>query len=142
MTCDLGPQTWESQPWYGNIVPSVNLLFSAAILFAGGSCATTLRIFNFLKVATITERSFYFHQISTLQPAVEHRWKAAQASLLEELRKARQPSTIGGDGRADSPGHSAKFGSYTIIELNRGKILDIQLVQVRFLIYFTYLDCP
>ncbi|KAK7889099.1 hypothetical protein WMY93_024659 [Mugilogobius chulae] len=31
--------------------------------------------------------------------------------------------------RADSPGHSAKYGSYTIMELESEKILDIQLVQ-------------
>ena len=24
---------------------------------------------------------------------------------------------IGGDGRADSPGHGAKYGSYTVLEL-------------------------
>ena len=33
---------------------------------------------------------------------------------------------IGGDGRADSPGHSAKFGAYTAMEL---RVIDIQLVQ-------------
>jgi Transposase len=36
---------------------------------------------------------------------------------------------IGGDGRADSPGHSAKFGSYTTMELRLNKVIDIQLVQ-------------
>uniref|UniRef100_A0AAV2JS75 Uncharacterized protein n=1 Tax=Knipowitschia caucasica TaxID=637954 RepID=A0AAV2JS75_KNICA len=31
--------------------------------------------------------------------------------------------------RADSPGHSAKYGSYTLMELESEKVLDIQLVQ-------------
>ena len=38
---------------------------------------------------------------------------------------------LGGDRRADSPGHSAKYGSYSVLELNHNIILDIQLVQVK-----------
>ncbi|CAG2218046.1 unnamed protein product [Mytilus edulis] len=37
---------------------------------------------------------------------------------------------LGGDGRCDSPGYSAKYGSYTLMDLNTNKILDIQLVQI------------
>ena len=37
---------------------------------------------------------------------------------------------IGGDGRADSPGHSAKHVSYGIIELTTNKVIDMHLVQV------------
>ncbi|ELU07532.1 hypothetical protein CAPTEDRAFT_138427, partial [Capitella teleta] len=36
---------------------------------------------------------------------------------------------IGGDGRADTPGHCAKYGSYTVMDLKRRQILDTQLVQ-------------
>ena len=39
---------------------------------------------------------------------------------------------LAGDGRADSPGHSAKYGSYTLIELSN-KVVDFQLVQVHVL---------
>ena len=28
------------------------------------------------------------------------------------------PLTIGGDGRCDSPGHSARFGSYGIVDID------------------------
>ncbi|KAK5921361.1 hypothetical protein CgunFtcFv8_025073 [Champsocephalus gunnari] len=31
--------------------------------------------------------------------------------------------------RADSPGHSAKFGSYTMMDLKNNKVVDLQLVQ-------------
>ena len=39
--------------------------------------------------------------------------------------------TLAGDGRADSPGYSAKFGSYSIIELTCNRIVDFKLVQVK-----------
>lgn len=37
-----------------------------------------------------------------------------------------EPLVLGGDGRADSPGHCAKYGS---IDLEQGIVVDIQLVQ-------------
>jgi hypothetical protein len=37
---------------------------------------------------------------------------------------------LGGDARCDSPGYSAKYGSYTLMDLVTKKILDFQLVQV------------
>lgn len=45
------------------------------------------------------------------------------------------PLILGGDGRADSPGHSAEFGTYSMIELNHNVVLDIQIVQVRNLVH-------
>lgn len=39
---------------------------------------------------------------------------------------------LAGDGRSDSPGHSAKYGGYNIIEQRLNKVLDIQLVQVNY----------
>ena len=36
----------------------------------------------------------------------------------------------GGDGRCDSPGHSAKYGTYSIVYTNTYKVIDVSLVQV------------
>lgn len=36
---------------------------------------------------------------------------------------------LGGDARCDSPGYSAKYGSYTLMDLQTKKILDFQLIQ-------------
>lgn len=44
-----------------------------------------------------------------------------------------QPLILGGDGRADTPGHSAKFGSYGMLDLDLMLVVNIQLVQVRYL---------
>ena len=53
-----------------------------------------------------------------------------QVGLLAALKGKRL--ALGGDGRHDSMGHSAKFCSYTTLELHTNKILDIQLVQVGY----------
>ena len=40
------------------------------------------------------------------------------------------PLVIGGDGCADNPGHSAKYGSYGIIDLVTNKVIHLELAQV------------
>ncbi|XP_052270796.1 uncharacterized protein LOC127871702 [Dreissena polymorpha] len=36
---------------------------------------------------------------------------------------------LGGDARCRSPGHTAKYGSYTLMDLETNHVLDVQLVQ-------------
>ena len=121
--------SWESQPWYHGR-PAGNLLLSGAILFAGGSPSKVLRVLESLRVKAIAERTFYRHQDEFLHPIIENRWRLQQTALLQQLKAAGKPLVIGGDGRADSPGHSAKYGIYTGLELQLSKIVDFQLVQV------------
>ena len=37
---------------------------------------------------------------------------------------------LAGDGRCDSPGHCAKYGSYSLMEQRFDKVLRTELVQV------------
>ena len=83
-----------------------------------------------MKVACFTDRTFYYHQRRYLEPAVVSVWEVKQSTLLTQCRATGAPLTIDGDGRADSPGHSAKYGSYGIIDLATNKIINMQLVQV------------
>ncbi|KAH3742125.1 hypothetical protein DPMN_048860 [Dreissena polymorpha] len=53
-----------------------------------------------------------------------------QSALIERLKAKGSPLVLGGDGRCCSPGHTAKYGTYSMMDLESGKILDIQVVQV------------
>jgi len=57
-------------------------------------------------------------------------WSRLQTQYIEVLQAFNEPLTIGGDGRCDSPGHSAKYGSYNLMELRHNVVLDVELVQV------------
>lgn len=63
-----------------------------------------------------------------LIPSVLDVWSRQQNEVIQEVQDKRL--VLGGDARCDSPGHSAKYGSYTLMELETNKILDVQLVQV------------
>ena len=75
---------------------------------------------------------FYFfrHQSSYLQPAISTVWIHHQQMLLSSFKRDNMKLLVGGDGRADSPGHSAKYGTYSLMELTCNRVIDFQLVQV------------
>ena len=70
------------------------------------------------------------HQNVYLQPAIVLRYRTKQQQMFQQIRRSEAPLVLGGDATCDSPGHSAKFGSYTLMDLNTSKIVDLQLVQV------------
>ena len=119
---------WSSQPLLGNI-PAGNILLSGAILFCGVSYTKFLRALEMINIATISPQTFQDHATSYLQPAIWHGWRLHQKALVDQLKKNGGQLVLGGDGRADSPGHCAKYLSYTVMEL-RHKIIDLELIQV------------
>ena len=74
--------------------------------------------------------TFYWHQKAFLQPAINYIWGREQDNLINQLLAQKQGLVLGGYGRADSPGHSAKYGSFTVIDLKQNKVVDFKLVQV------------
>ena len=59
-------------------------------------------------------------------------WKEGQGKLAVGLSSVEGSAVLSGDGRSDSPGHSAKYGAFTGIEQRANKVLDVQLVQVSY----------
>lgn len=125
---------WCSQPYLGSI-PAGNLGLSAGILFSGALAAKVLRVLQCMGVATITQRTFSSHQSSILFPSVARVWDKHQRDYDRMAEERREPLVLAGDGRADSPGHCAKYGSYSTIDLEQGIVVDIQLVQVIYIFF-------
>ena len=69
-----------------------------------------------------------------MHPAIDSTWKRHQNELITLFQDKKKQLILGGDARCDSPGYCAKFGSYTLMELESNQILDVELVQV-------YLQC-
>ena len=51
--------------------------------------------------------------------------------MLTTLQVEDKALVLGGDGRCDSPGFSAKYGSYSFMELDYNVVLHVELVQVK-----------
>lgn len=56
-------------------------------------------------------------------------WKSQQQSLIQTIKDEERSLKLAGDARCCSPGHTVKFGSYSMMDLHTGKILDIKLIQ-------------
>lgn len=98
-------------------------------MFSGSATAKFLRALKFAGVVCFNETTFYNLQKLYLTPAITSVWRMHQSALIEGLKANGSPLVLGGDGRCCSPGHTAKYGTYSMMDLESGKILDIQLVQ-------------
>lgn len=69
-------------------------------------------------------------QANYLEPVIINQWSIKQQEVLAECRELGGDLVVAGDARSDSPGHCAKYGSFTMIDCRINKIVDMQLVQV------------
>lgn len=120
--------TWDSQPKLLGKFPAGNLLLSFAVLCAGASIRKILLVFKHMNLLAYYEASYYYHQRKLLIPSIVTFWRSYQQKILDSLKG--KEVEIGGDGRHDSMGHSAKFCTYSIVCCTVGLIIHVVLVQV------------
>lgn len=117
---------WQSQPYHEGF-PVGNFLLSGAILFSGLSPYKFLKALNSIFIKVIGYSTFFTHQKKFLHKVVHKTWLGQRDSQFFELKE--EGLVVGGDARFDSMGHSAKYGSYTTMNLETSKILNVQLIQ-------------
>lgn len=118
---------WKSQPFLLGKFPAGNLLLSFAVLCAGASIKKVLLVFRHMGILVYNEPTYYYHQRHLLIPTVISFWRKYQKKILDSLKG--KEVVLAGDGRHDSMGHSAKYGTYTIFCCTVGLIIHIVLVQ-------------
>lgn len=129
MSCMEGHKwSWKSQPEIGHM-PVGNMLIASAILFTGGTFQQASSFASELNLAFISSSVFYEKQRSVLLPVVMARWEREQQQIFSTLVE-QDPVSLAGDGRCDSPGYSAKYGTYSFFENGTNKIIHFELVQV------------
>ena len=50
-----------------------------------------------------------------------------QQSFISQMKNLNKKLILSGDGRADNPGHSAKYGCFTVVERTCNKVVDYRL---------------
>ncbi|XP_031561344.1 uncharacterized protein LOC116297282, partial [Actinia tenebrosa] len=119
---------WSSQPLLIGKFPAGNILLSFAILTAGASVKKVLQVLRHINILIYNESTYYYHQKHLLLPSIVTFWRSYQRNIFNQLDGV--PVELAGDGRHDSMGHSAKYGTYTIFCCTIGLIINIVLVQV------------
>lgn len=118
--------TWSSQPVLDRMGAG-NLLLSAAILFSGSTYTRFQDIGSLLNMPILGETQYYSIQKKYLFPIVNETWLSSQNAVLDGL-SGEDYIVMSGDGRCDSPGHSAKYGTYTLMDSARGLVVDFSVL--------------
>ena len=114
--------TWSSQPTL-NKMAAGNLLLSAAVLFSGNTYTRLHDIADHLNMPIVGETQFYNIQKQYLFPVVNETWLSMQTAVLDGLSTVDR-IVMSGDGRCDSPGHCAKYMTYTLMDEETGYITE------------------
>ena len=122
---------WSSQPLVLGKYPAGNIFLSFGILMAGASVSKVLLVFRHMGVFAIRSRTFFTHQSKILIPAILQHWEAYRENLVKKV-KGMEDIVWSGDGRFDSMGHSAKYGTYSMFCSPINKIVHFELLQVIF----------
>ncbi len=120
--------TWLSQPILRHRMAAGNLLLSAATLFSGSTYERVREMAEVMKLPIMSQSQFYSIQRKYLFPVVHTAFTEHKEALIAST--AVNLVTLVGDGRCDSPGFSAKYGTYNVMDAKSGAVLTFSLQQV------------
>ena len=119
---------WAAQPSCDKIRAG-NLVLASSLLLSGNSYTKVGLMFNFCNLQYFSSTLFNQYQRLYIIPAINEFWNEHQQKLWTE--KAGKEIILSGDGRNDSPGHSAQYCTYTLADTNDRAIVQVSVVDVR-----------
>lgn len=120
---------WHSQPRLKGTKGAGNVLLTASIFFSGIHFAKFDRFCCNMNLKTISEDTYTALRKKHVFPVLNKTWVAEQEAVLSEIR-SQEEVVLCGDGRCDSPGHSAKYCTYTFLDTQSSKVVDFSVVSV------------
>lgn len=119
---------WAAQPFCKKLRAG-NLLLASSLLLSGNSYAKVGLMFNFCKLQYFSSSLFYQYQGLFIIPAINEFWDEHKKKLWDE--RSGKEVKLSGDGRNDSPGHSAQYCTYSLADMDDKAILEMNVVDVR-----------
>jgi hypothetical protein len=80
----------------------------------------TVEFLNQMNISTACKKTFYRIQEEYASPIIWLTWIEMRSCLWEQLRESAM--TVTGDGQFDSPGFSAYYCFYTVVESTTKKV--------------------
>ena len=119
---------WAAQPTCEG-VRAGNLILASSLLFSGNSYQKIGMMFKFCNIQYFSHTLFYQYQNLFIAPAVKDFWEQQKKKLCDE--RSGKDIILSGDGRNDSPGHSAQYCTYSLADMKDKAILEMTIVDVR-----------
>ena len=124
--CDID---WKSQPTVGGLKGVGNLFLATSIAFSGLTFAKIQRFAWLINLKFISDSVYYQLRRDFILPVIRQKWNVERKKMINILR-SRNLIVLIGDGRCDSPGHNAKYCTYTFMESETGKVVDTIIIPV------------
>lgn len=105
-------------------------LFAAAIIISGNNYSKFTLLCKALGLSIISRNTFTRFQKHCAAPVVKEIWDEIN-SLITGILKQYDDLCLCGDGRNDSPGHSARYCVYTLMEHASKVVVDMAVVDKR-----------
>ncbi|KAL3885227.1 hypothetical protein ACJMK2_025315 [Sinanodonta woodiana] len=96
---------------------------------SGNIPVKTIKSLNHAGIVGMSMHSYNTIQSFYIVPATLSLWEFKQHLFLDHVLGTGQALKLSGDARCSSPGHTVKYGSYTLMDVQTSKVVDIQLVQ-------------
>ena len=121
---------WRSQPSQ-NHMPAGNVLLAAGILYSGNTFSRISELLSYINIAHISETTYVSIQKPLLFPVLNLFYKSESSKIIGPCHQSDEHD-FSGDGRSDSPGYSAKYGTYSLMHTSLNKIVDFFVVHVNW----------
>ncbi|XP_051972341.1 uncharacterized protein LOC127636023 isoform X1 [Xyrauchen texanus] len=118
---------WQSQPTLSGTKGTGNLLLTASVFFSGIRFAKFEHFCSNMNLKTISEDTYTSLRKKFVFPVIQKTWIKEQSTVLSTM-KSQEVVVLCGDGRCDSPGHSAKYCTYTFLDAQSQKVVDFKAV--------------
>jgi len=105
-------------------------MLAASVTVSGNNYAKFKLLCQALGMKLISESTFMRFQKHCALPAVEEVW-VEMNNVVKQVFKAYEDICLCGDGRNDSPGHSARYCVYTLMEHFTTAVIDFEVIDKR-----------
>ena len=106
----------------------LNILINTASSLCGIGHTALNSLFETMKMPTMSGNSYHEHEKTWLFPAVYSMFIDMRNRAVESIR-GKERLILTGDGQFDSPGHTAKYCVYTVMDHDSGRIIDFLIAQ-------------
>ena len=98
--------------------------------FSGQTHGHISQFAEFMNLKFISHTTYNKIQRQCLMPVVKHTLTSLQEVELRKIREQNRPLRLAGDGRCDSPGFSAKYCTYSLLDIETQHILMFVVIKV------------
>ena len=131
--CTIGskPSTWHASPILRRKFV-INVHISCSIMLAGLRFQSMTNFQNLMELPTLSRPSFSENVTTWLYPVIYRMYSERRDLILAGLKKRHADGlsvVLCGDAQFDSPGFSAKYCTYTIMDCKTNEVVDFSIVQ-------------